>query len=386
MPHIATTEAIKTAQSGAPDNVANPGLLAARLAAELVNQTGEIKRLLAGITKPIRYVFEGDSIFTPDWLTTAVPYLFAKQQGMSQSCIVNYAVSGQTVATMVTQYAAEAGSIAPSVTGIPAWFILDGGINDIAGGATAAAIYNNLKILWAAARASGYLVCAYTLHGWTTNATHVGITTTLNTLILSDPSLYDACCQGDLVLFQYRADLYVDSVHGNAIGRAMLATAIGDAIRGKKTSSELTVRVSKVASQVITSAVALIFGTVNEDAWGTWSGSNLFRAPVTGLYRISGACTFTTGTVANKQYVSMLKVNGADYHKQNQIGGISLTSGVVTLAADAVIPLTKGDSLQWFADTDGTLTSAGGGGAANEAVNGRLSIVLLKSPEIPGKL
>lgn len=140
--------------------------------------------------------FEGDSRTKG----TTSPY---PTQMMARSEIVaknygwsNIGVSGQTVADMSADAATQVDAQRRAVLGrniVAVW----GGVNDAAAGADAATIYARLKSYWAGRRLAGYRVIACTeidAQDASRNAVswHSTLYPALNTLIKSDPSLYDA--------------------------------------------------------------------------------------------------------------------------------------------------------------------------------------------------
>ena len=295
------------------------------------------------------YVFEGDSIRNPDPGTTAVPVLFNLYHCLNQGVIVNNCFSGQTAATILTQYVAQNRPYSPSVTGRAAWFIVNGGINDIFAARTAAAIYADLVALWALARADGFLVCATTLHNWTTNSTYTTVTRALNVLILSDPSLYDAVSRHDLILTGYRADWYADSTHGNAVGRAMLAKCDSRAIRGVASRTLVQTRLQTTSVQNFTGGTpAVVQMAVVSDPAGLWN-SNAFTCPVAGEYHVSGELTVVTSAVASDTNSSRIYLNSTPF-KSDHVAGIAITSKGICFRVNAIITAAAGDLITWSVD------------------------------------
>jgi hypothetical protein len=181
-----------------------------------------------GSNAPI-FSFEGDSLtFTPGFGTWPLK-LPAMSGFFSRGVSYQFALAGDTAALMVGEYAAQAGSIAIPA-GQEAYFFLWAGTNDVASGQISVAVtgYNYLKTLWAAARASGYKVIAFTLMlrsdlTPTTNAVRVD----LNTLILSDPTLYDGLVRPD-IMFTDTGDLstFRDGVHLTEAANVLVAKAV----------------------------------------------------------------------------------------------------------------------------------------------------------------
>lgn len=180
-----------------------------------------------------RIVIIGDSYSTithwPAFLADSVPEL-------ARYNIVNYAISGQPTDLMVPGYASTAHVSAPK-RGDDFWLFCYAGINDLWGLAppTADSVYGNLKYLWSHARSDGYKVVAFTIIK-SLLASTAGNTARirLDSLILSDPSLYDYVIDVDKV-FDPSVDfsVFADSTHLNAAGWKMFDGAIANTIRYK---------------------------------------------------------------------------------------------------------------------------------------------------------
>lgn len=180
---------------------------------------------------------EGDSrtnIVSP---TTAFwpQYLLSKIPVIGNARILNFAAGGNPVSLMVTQYPAQAGAVVLQPAGY-GYFIEYGGANDLGPGinATGLATYNNKKLLWAAARASGYIVVASTeagSGGWTTQQNSEKAA--MNALIRSDSSLYDYLLEPDIhpqlsLLTDTR--YYLDTLHLTTLGSEVFAQMVADVI------------------------------------------------------------------------------------------------------------------------------------------------------------
>lgn len=174
----------------------------------------------------LRVSYMGDSIVEqplptwPDFVPTYSAYL------ASAGSAVNYGVNGQRASQMVTDYPTSAHLNRP-LSGDQGFFFLQGGGNDISDGVSAATVYGYLRELWTLARADTYTVCAVTVlprGSWGSGSEAEWAA--LNTLILSDPTLYDVLVRADLVLANplNTADYY-DTTHPTVLGANRLAQA-----------------------------------------------------------------------------------------------------------------------------------------------------------------
>lgn len=179
----------------------------------------------------IGFVFEGDSLQTPDWGETSVPTLLSILVNGGIIGYPNYAVSGQTTTQMVSQYATQGALSKPEDNELK-WYSVEGGINDMQAGDSAADIIGRLTVLYALSRADGYKVLAWTLHDWTDDATKITKTATINAWILAHPELYDKVLRMDQLFYSYadQSAEYVDRIHPNATGRGRLVQAIYDLV------------------------------------------------------------------------------------------------------------------------------------------------------------
>jgi len=178
-------------------------------------------------------VVEGDSrIAEESPQTTFWPnQIKAKIPALVNADIINYGVGGNTIELMRYQYDAEAGSVAPTLP-MKGIFILVGGVNDIGGmSATGAATYEHMKIIWAAARADGYLVVASTEAGAASfSAAKKAEVSALNDLIRSDSSLYDCLIEPDIHVPTTNASYYTDGTHLSDTGTTAFADMVATAL------------------------------------------------------------------------------------------------------------------------------------------------------------
>lgn len=113
------------------------------------------------------FVFKGDSITLGTGLTTGQDF---PAQAMLLSWFagrgtkVNLGVSGQTVATMVSNFATDLQPYCAAATSsAPVYAFIEGGINDIANGVSAATTFSNLQSYWSSAASAGCTVIATTV-------------------------------------------------------------------------------------------------------------------------------------------------------------------------------------------------------------------------------
>lgn len=139
---------------------------------------------------------------------------------------INVASSGQRLSTFISsgQYASQIQPNKPPSNKERVILSLMIGINDFFDGRTASQVYNDLKTVWAQAKADGFTVVAFTLTR-STNGTVDPLAAATSALIASDPSLYDYLVRTDLIL-PNPADLAYyesDGLHLNANGSKKLA-------------------------------------------------------------------------------------------------------------------------------------------------------------------
>jgi hypothetical protein len=144
----------------------------------------------------------------------------------------NFATSGDTLASMMGEDASQAASVLIQ-PGQESYYFCYPAANDLGAGTAAATIYANETILWAANRARGSKVIAFTeqprIDGTTINNQRIA----LNALIRSDSTLYDCLIEPDLY-FTDTADLttFTSDGHLTAAANKYLASKIAAAILG----------------------------------------------------------------------------------------------------------------------------------------------------------
>ncbi|WP_375414614.1 hypothetical protein [uncultured Bradyrhizobium sp.] len=180
------------------------------------------------------FVFEGDSLtcVTNQGLW---PLILPTVSGFfSRGTSLYYAADGESASTMVGQYTTQGGTVSFG-SGIEAFYLLWAGTNDIVSGTSAATTYGYLTTIWAAARASGYKVVAFTIMSRNDNSGAAEIQRIeLNRLIRSDASLYDYLVEPDLV-FTNPLDMVLFNntfVHLSAYGNNVLAHMVASKVLG----------------------------------------------------------------------------------------------------------------------------------------------------------
>jgi len=183
------------------------------------------------------FVFEGDSLTnrsTPaasnvNWVAniTHDEAFFAD----GKKYIV--ATSGQSIATIVTQYTTQIHPLMKSKLNDDAYLFIWAGTNDLSLEDNHTTIYNNLKTEWANARADGFKVIAFTIISRDPStyggdgASAEANRTLLNSDILSDSSLYDYLIRTDLLFPTYTdTNYFSDGIHLTELGNDKLADYI----------------------------------------------------------------------------------------------------------------------------------------------------------------
>jgi hypothetical protein len=183
-----------------------------------------------------RFVFEGDSLADVALYGTWPTLLPKTSAYFAEGDSFYYATSGDHASSMIGQFATQGATAAPPAGGLGLYFPW-GGTNDIAGGDSAATVYGYLTTMWAAGRASGFKVVAFTIMPrGDTNSTKNAEVDALNALILSDPTLYDFLIRPDVFLPNCGDLTYFlpDTVHLNAAGNALVAQNVVAVVLGAK--------------------------------------------------------------------------------------------------------------------------------------------------------
>ena len=178
------------------------------------------------VPRSTQVVVHGDSLSAYNVNRQWAQRLVERLNVASPTTLINLAVNGNVAYTIATNYATEIHPYCPAITGLRSSLYIWAGTNDIMGGDTAAQIYANLKTIWAAGKADGFEVIASTITPRTdASGGQETIRGQLNTLILSDLSLFDRVMRPDL-LFPDATDLTWyngDGVHHTARTEIALA-------------------------------------------------------------------------------------------------------------------------------------------------------------------
>lgn len=159
----------------------------------------EVQALITPIMRDQLLVFEGDSLTVGGQLS-AVPYPKTLIRALSnESAARTVATSGHKISDMITDYPTQVAPLYRPQSFKKSTVVLLGGSNDIQNESVATA-YSRLQTYWALCRATGFQVVACTLPaGNPTGSTNPynDYRNALNTLILSDTSLYTAVARLD---------------------------------------------------------------------------------------------------------------------------------------------------------------------------------------------
>lgn len=187
-------------------------------------------------------VFDGDSrtLGIPSSvsdMSTNFPTVAMADARLANYGDCNFGQGGQTAQNMATRFSTVPHVVLTASVSAKKIYVLFAGINDFAGARTAAQIYADLKTSWAAARADGAKVVACTEISAGTAGWDAGAKETLNALIVSVPTLYDA-----LADFGANANVGADgqssnatyfqagAIHPTALGYSIMAGIVANAI------------------------------------------------------------------------------------------------------------------------------------------------------------
>jgi len=179
-------------------------------------------------TKNIVYLGDSTSAFFFTKPVDSWSYQYQHLIDPASALHVNVAINGWSAATLDGLYDTRVKPFKPLANGVgEADLFVWLGINDIYGGATATAVYNSLKSIWAKAKKDGFTVHVSTLMpGYSYTAPMLTVRSTVNTNILSDASLYDSCFRADLFFPDANdSTYYLDGFHLKTLGNSVLANA-----------------------------------------------------------------------------------------------------------------------------------------------------------------
>lgn len=177
------------------------------------------------------FVYVGDSLTDITGVGTWPVNLAASYAFFNRGHSYNYAISGQTAATMVGLYASQPGAL--NVTG-EAYLFTWSGRNDVVVLTAAATIYSSLLTEWAAGRTSGYKVIAFTIMpGLGDTAAQNNIRVALNALIRGDTTKYDYLIDTDQFFFDPTdLSLRTSTGHLSPTGNSFLAGRVAAKLLG----------------------------------------------------------------------------------------------------------------------------------------------------------
>jgi lysophospholipase L1-like esterase len=189
-----------------------------------------------------QYIYEGDSItdtvggFSFNWPRQLVN----TSPDANRASQINVAQAGDQIQSIITEYTTQVHPYRPLYPNKSFYFFLMAGTNDAKVGRTSTQIYNDLKTEWAYAKADGFKIVAMCITRSTDPARDTTAVKT-NTLIASDPTLYDYLVRTDLILPDPSNTTYFqgDGVHPNAVGSKMIAQEAINVLKGQFTGSDL---------------------------------------------------------------------------------------------------------------------------------------------------
>lgn len=273
--------------------------------------------------------------------------------------LVNVAHTGDTVQSMVGQYATQGHLYSPAVTGCPGLFIFWGWTNDVGNGRLAEQIQSDLTTLLGYARADDFKIalCVDTkragrgVFDWaTTNA----IIQSVNDWAIAHPELYDYLLRPDLLFTSpVNNKWFYDGLHINDAANAVFARYVANALNG----SNVPASYPRFKATLGTSSGTIPSGgdqivpmnAITEDTHAGYiappnSAYCFYTVPITGRYRFNARFITTatsTGTETTTLHIhkngpiaEMLdqKFSGANYRQYNASATMQLTAGdIITL-------------------------------------------------------
>lgn len=188
---------------------------------------------LAEDFKPL-LVIDGDS-HSYNGLTGTWPANLAAGSYFAHANVSNFAVVGQTAATLAGAYASHLASLTIPA-GVEAYFSIWAGTNDVLVSTAAATIYSTYLVpMYTAARVLGKAVAYTILPIIGLSSAQEKIRTDLNALIRAGSADYDFLIDADAMFPSYFNQAYFDisgGIHLNAGGNALIAKAFARIVLG----------------------------------------------------------------------------------------------------------------------------------------------------------
>lgn len=119
--------------------------------------------LLSEYKAPFNVVVDGDSLSNTDAGLDWPALLMEMSQFDGAATLTNLATSGQALSHVVARYTSTVAAMAPNTTGVPGWYFVWVGANDIVGQPDVAALNTAMDSLLTTARADGWKICLFTL-------------------------------------------------------------------------------------------------------------------------------------------------------------------------------------------------------------------------------
>lgn len=312
------------------------------------------------------WVVEGDSLTAADqgggYLTWA-----EHLEAITRNAISNVATVGQRTDQMVSSFAASVAPLLTATSGKPSIFFLLAGTND-SPTLSATQTRDNLRSMWASAKAAGAKVCAFTMPhrasgGWSEADQRV-----INTQIVADyeAGLVDFIVRTDIIFSNSASSDFSDGLHMTTLGQKKLAAQVLNVLNGGECSPGLP-----LASAYLT----MVTGSVNATTaklrfsqgfgvdrnfnirLGTVGGTpnvTYFQAPVTGVYDLKCRLMCSGMTAGNSLQLSwwVLPVGGSAVEFRGQV--VTAAGSTDSVAADFVHALGAGDIAYVELSTSGT--------------------------------